>query len=530
MKAASASKSRDASLDMAGPRSRFLPALIFTAGISLADDKAPADPKRAEAPEDKKPKGEEKPKEEKPKETWGSVVIAGTEVKYLVRTGTIPLLKEDGSGERARLFFVYYAVADADGKLLADKQAAKRAITFCFNGGPGSASVWLHFGGLGPQRVELPADGLQPGAGGTVVPNPNSVLDTTDLVFIDPVGTGASRAAKGEKNEQFWGVEEDIESVAEFIRLFTTREHRWPSPKYLCGESYGGTRAAGLADFLQDKHGLYLDGVISLSGVLNFETLWSPTLSHVCFLPGYTATAHFHGKLPPDLQADREKAIAESRAFAQGEYVSALLKGATLPKNERDAVIDKLVRYTGLDRALIEEARMRISPALFFERLLKNEGKIIGRFDARVTAEDADRIDAEPEFDPSYTYIYGPFAAAANGYIRKELGYEFDLPYRVLGGVKWNYSAFAGRYVNMESRLAEAMKVNPRLRLLVCNGLRDLAVPPDAALYSVAQLPIPDSLRKNVRVEFYESGHMMYLNQPDAEKLRQDIVSFVSRR
>jgi carboxypeptidase C (cathepsin A) len=503
-------------------------AFLFAACLPLshAQEKPPEDKKPDAKPEEKK---DDKAKEEKPKESRGSVTIDGTEVKYLAKTGTLPLLKEDGSGERARVFYIYYQAAGADGAPLATKDAARRPITYCFNGGPGSAAVWLHFGGLGPRKVEVDPSGLVPAVRGAVVPNPQSILDVTDLVFIDPVGTGASRAAKGEKPEQFWGVDEDVESVGEFIRLFTTREQRWPSPKYLCGESYGGIRGAGLCDFLQDKHGLFLDGFISVSGVLNFEALWSGTVGLVNFLPAYTATAHYHKKLPPDLQADREKAITEARTFAQGDYARALIQGSALVPAERTRILDQLVRLTALDRELIDRADLRIGSALFFENLLRKEGKIIGRFDARVTAEDFDRLSPGPEFDPSYTGIYGPFAAAANGFIRSELGYEFDLPYKILGGVKWSYASFGGRYVNMEDRLADAMKANPRLRVLACLAWRDLAVPPDSALYSLAHLPIPTSLRKNIRVEYYESGHMMYLYQPDAEKLRRDIVALITK-
>ena len=506
-------------------------AFSFTA---LAQEEArkeePASEKKPETKPDAKAadkKPEEKPKEEKPKETKGAVTIAGTEVKYLAKIGTLPLLKEDGSGEKARVFFVYYAATDAEGKPLATADAAKRPIAFCFNGGPGSSAVWLHFGGVGPKKVELDPSGLQPAPHAAVVPNPNSILDVTDLVFIDPVGTGASRPAKGEKGEQFWSVDGDIESVGEFIRLFATREQRWASPKYLCGESYGGVRGAGLCDFLQSRHGLYLDGFISISGVLNFAALDGNLPGPLCFLPAYTATAHYHGKLPPDLQADRAKAIAESRAFAQGEYALALLRGASLPAAERTRVAEKLARLTGLDRDLIERAHLQVAPGLFFENLLRKEGKIIGRFDGRVTAEDYDRLNTRPEFDPSYTNIYGSFSAAANASIRGEFGYEFDLPYRILGGVNWSYKEFEGESVNVEQRLARAMQNNARLRVLFCCGLRDLAVPADSAIYSIDQLHIPESLRKNIAVEYYESGHMMYLNQPDAEKLRRDIVKFI---
>lgn len=518
---------------------RHISALVLTLAFGFharaaeetpATDKpvAPAEKKPDAKPEEKKP--EEKPKDEKPKESKGAVTIAGKEIKYLAKTGTLPLLKDDGSGEKARVFFVYYAATDAEGKPLAAAGAGSRPITFCFNGGPGSSAVWLHFGGLGPKKIELDPSGLQAAPHAAIVPNPNSILDTTDLVFIDPVGTGASRPSKGEKGEQFWSVDGDIESVGEFIRLFATREQRWASPKYLCGESYGGVRGAGLCDFLQSRHGLYLDGFICVSGVLNFSTIDGNLPGPLCFLPAYTATAHFHGKLPPDLQSDRAKAIAEARAFAQGDYALALLRGASLPAAERTRVAEKLARLTGLDRDLIERAHLTVAPSLFFENLLRKEGKIIGRFDGRVTAEDYDHLNNNPEFDPSYTNIYGSFAAAANASIRGDLGYEFDLPYRILGGVNWSFKEFEGESVSVEQRLARAMKNNSRLRVLFCCGWRDLAVPVDSALYSIDHLRIPDSLRKNIAVEYYESGHMMYLNQPDAEKLRRDIVGFIQAK
>lgn len=509
-------------------------ALSFSA--SAQEKSATEDPTKKPEPEKKeeaKPadkKADDKTKEEKLKESKGEVTIAGQEIKYVAKTGTLPLLKEDGSGERARVFFVYYAAVGADDKPLATADAAKRPITYCFNGGPGSSAVWLHFGGLGPKKVEFDAQGLEPRVRGPVVPNPQSILDVTDLVFIDPVGTGASRPSKGEKGEQFWSVNGDIESIGEFIRSFTTREQRWASPKFLCGESYGGVRGAGLCDFLQSKHGLYLDGFISISGVLNFATLQQDLPGALCFLPAFTATAHYHGKLPPDLQADRTKAITEAREFARGEYASALVRGASLPAADRKRIAEKLARLTSLDRELIERSQLVIDPGVFFENLLRKEGKIIGRFDGRVTSEDFDQLRNQPEFDPSYTNIYGSFAAAANAAIRGELGYEFELPYRILGGVSWSWKDFEGEEVNVEDRLARAMKNNPRLRTLFCLGWRDLAVPLDSALYSIDHLKIPDSLRKNVAVEYYESGHMMYLLQSDAEKLRQDLVKFITAK
>lgn len=501
-------------------------------GVSaLADEKEEAakkaeTEKKEEAKPAEKPK-DEKGKEEKPKESKGSVTIAGQEVKFVAKTGLLPLLKEDGSGERAKVFYVYYQALGADGKPLASADASKRPITFCFNGGPGSSAVWLHFGGLGPRKVEFDPQGLQPAPHASVVPNPNSVLDVTDLVFVDPVGTGASRPSKGEKGDQFWSVNGDIESVGEFIRSITTREQRWASPKYLCGESYGGVRGSGLCESLQSRFGLYVDGFICVSGVVNFENIDGNLQGIVSYLPSFTATAHFHGKLPPDLQADRDKAIAEARTFARGDYALALLKGASLPAAERTRIAEKLARLTGLDRELIERAHLVIQPGVFMENLLRKEGKIIGRFDGRVTSEDYDRLSTHPEFDPSYTNVYGSFAAAANASIRGDLGYEWELPYRILGGVSWSYRDFEGEVVNLEDRLAKALKNNSKLRVLFCLGYRDLAVPMDSTLYTIDHLHIPDTLRSNLTVQYYESGHMMYLNQPDAEKLRKDIVEFI---
>jgi carboxypeptidase C (cathepsin A) len=493
---------------------------------AFAEEPKPA-PEGEKKPPEKKEEKKEEP--EKPKEKPGAVALAGGEVKYIAQTGMLPVFKEDGT-PRANVFYVYYAVTDKDGKRVAGASAVSRPITFCFNGGPGSAAVWLHFGGLGPKRVDLPPDGLNPASVVGITDNPNSILDTTDLVFIDPVGTGISRAAKGEKPEQFFSVDEDIAAIGEFIRLFTTREQRWESPKFLCGESYGVLRASGLVDYLQDTHGMYFQGLVLLSGLVSFQTLSADSgndLPYILALPTLTSTAHYHKKLPPDLQASYDKAMAESRAFATGDYALALLKGATLSADERKRTIAKLARLTGLAPDLIDDADLRISNSLFRERLLRAEGKILGRYDARVTAEDANRISNNPEFDPSFTNVIGPFSAATNAYIRGELGYESDLPYRVLTNLNWNYAGFAGRYASTAGKLAQAMKSNPRLRLLILTGRRDLAVPPDAMHYSIDHLDIPASLRANVKWAEFESGHMMYLLRSDAEKLRTELAAFL---
>lgn len=506
-----------------------LPLLCLAAlsGLLAAQEPVPAEPKPEPPKEEKKEPKRDDAKEAKPKEVSGNLALAGGDFKYIAQTGTMPILKEDG-GVRANVFYIYYAATDATGKRLAAADAAARPITYCFNGGPGAAAVWLHLGGLGPKRVGLAPDGLTPATVTRIVENPNTILNATDLVFIDPVSTGLSRAAKGEKAEQFYGVGEDVESVGEFIRLFTTREQRWLSPKYLCGESYGVIRAAGVADFLQDKHGIYFEGLMLMSGLLNFQTL-SPgaanELPYVLGLPSLTATAYYHKKLTGFASVD--EARTQAKDFAESDYARALLKGDALDDAGRRVIADKLAHFTSLPASQILEQELRISPTYFREKLLFKEHKILGRFDARVTSEDANQSENRPEFDPSFTNIVGAFSATVNAYIRGDLGYESDHPYNVLAQLPWRYNQATNRYLSMEGELGEAMKTNPKMRVLVLVGRCDLAVPQDAMRYSIAHLPIPASLRKNIAVREFESGHMMYLFQPDAEKLRKDLVDFV---
>jgi carboxypeptidase C (cathepsin A) len=508
----------------------FAPHLLAQEGAAASEpEQKPAEAKD-EGKKDPAAKGD-RPKEEKPREKTGKVRLGTAEVSYVAQTGTIPVLKEDGT-VRANVFYVYYAVTDAEGKRASANDPSTRPITFCFNGGPGASAVWLHLGGLGPRRLDFPPEGLTASTVTRVVENPNSILDATDLVFVDPVSTGLSRAAKGEKPEQFYGVEEDIQAAGEFVRLFTTREQRWASPKYLCGESYGVTRVAGLADYLQDKHGMYAEGLMLMSGLLSFQTISADLgndLPFVLFLPTMTATAHYHKKLGPELQPDFARAIQESRAFAQSEYTLALLRGGELPALQRRGIAEKLARFTGLSVEQIEDQDLRIEASFFREMLLRKEGRIIGRFDARVVSEDGDRSKLRPEFDPAYANIVGGFSSAVNAYVRGELGYESDHPYHVLTGLPWRWSSFEGRYVSTEAKLAEAMKTNPRLRVLVMTGYRDLAVPEDSMRYSLAHLPLPPSRRANITWQHYESGHMMYLFRPDAEKLRRDLLEFIRR-
>ncbi len=458
----------------------------------------------------------------KPVLTTNCVTIAGQRVTYVAETGMLPLVKPDGT-LRASVFYVAYTKQG-------ETNASGRPVTFCFNGGPGSASVWLHLGALGPRRVKMNEDGTLPKPPFGLTDNEYSILHVTDLVFIDPVATGFSRPEKDEKTDQFFGQSADIESVGEFIRLWATRHQRWLSPKYLCGESYGVFRAAGLAEHLSSRYGMYLNGLILVSGVLDFATLdegRGNDLPPLVFLSAYTATAYFHKKLPPDLQADLPKARAEAREFIKAEYPSALLQGAALSAEQRSNIVAKLVRLTGLSAQIIEDNDLRVNSSTFRKRLLQDHGLILGRYDARITGRDANPAGRSPRFDPSSAATYGPFAAAMNAYVREELKFEDDLPYEILAGVQpWNYDAH-NSYPSVADRLASVISQNPYLRVLVLGGLRDLACPIDGIRYSIDHLQLDPAYRGNFTYAEYESGHMMYINLPDLRKMQKDLADFI---
>jgi carboxypeptidase C (cathepsin A) len=363
-----------------------------------------------------------------------------------------------------------------------------------------------------------------------MVDNQYSLLNASDLVFIDPVATGFSRPTKDEKADKFFGDAADLDSVGEFIRLWTTRNNRWLSPKYLCGESYGVFRAAGLAEYLRGRYGMYLNGLILASGVLNFATISSDTgndLPYPLILPAYTAAAHFHKKLPPDLQADLDQALAESRKFAGGEYLDALHQGADLPAVERRKVVAELARLTGLKPSVIEDNNLRVDPGVFRKQLLHDEGLILGAYDARLTGRDGNPATPWAEFDPSSAAVMGPFSAAMNAYVRDELKFEDDLPYELLAVVQpWDYGA-RNNYANASDKLASVMNQEPYLKVLVLGGRCDLVCPIDTMRYSIDHLPLAPAYRKNVQFAQFDAGHMMYINLPDLKKMQQVIEKFI---
>jgi carboxypeptidase C (cathepsin A) len=453
-----------------------------------------------------------------------TVTIAGESVKYVAETGMLPVLKEDG-GTIASVFYVAYT-------RLGGKNKAERPVTFCFNGGPGSSSVWLHMGALGPRRVKMNPDGTLPAPPFQMTDNNYSLLNASDLVFIDPVATGFSRPAADKKSNDFFGNNEDLDSVGEFIRLWTTRHDRWLSPKYLCGESYGVFRAAGLADHLRDRYGMYLNGLILVSGVLNFETIADDPgndIPYPLYLPAYTAAAHFHHKLPPDLQNDLDAALAECRTFAKGEYASALQQGSSLSNDEREKVTIELSRLTGLTTNVIMDNNLRIDPDIFRKQLLHDQGLILGAYDSRITGRDDDPPSEYPDFDPSDAAVYGPFAAALNSYVRDELKFEDDLPYEMIAGVQpWNYGA-PNNYPSSAGRLANTMNQNPYMRILVLGGRCDLVCPIDTVRYAIDHMALDPAYRKNITYAQFDAGHMMYINLPDLKKLQKVVEAFITQ-
>jgi carboxypeptidase C (cathepsin A) len=458
----------------------------------------------------------------KPVFTTNNITIAGQRVDYIAETGMLPVLSSTGA-VRASVFYVAYTRTGV-------RNEAARPVTFCFNGGPGSSSVWLHIGALGPRRVKMNEDGTQPPPPARLVDNEYSILDASDLVFIDPVATGFSRPATDEKADNFLGTENDLASVGEFIRLWTTRHDRWLSPKYLCGESYGVFRAAGLADHLSSRYGMYLNGLVLISGVLDFATIYDNPGNDVpypLFLPAYTAAAQFHHKLPPDLQTNLTGALAEARAFAGGEYVEALQQGGALSADERQKVVAELARLTGLNPQIIEDNHLRIDEGVFRRQLLHDQGLILGAYDARITGRDDDPASQSPDFDPSFAATRGAFSAAINSYIRGELKFEDDLPYEVLAGVQpWNYNA-RNTYASVSDRLASVMNQNPYMKILVFGGRCDLVCPIDTMHYALDHMALDPAYRTNITYAQFDSGHMMYVNLPDLKKMHATLEGFL---
>ncbi len=485
---------------------------------------------------EKKEKKDSETDEKKPEipkeqlvESKHKIIIEGKELVYTAKVGTMLIKEEEEEKEpkaKASMFFISYQRDDVI-------EIEKRPITFSFNGGPGSSSVWLHLGVLGPKRVISEANAQPVPPPYKLVENEFSLLDITDLVFIDPVSTGYSRAVPGEKTKQFHEYKKDIESVGEFIRLFTSRFGRWASPKFLIGESYGTTRAAGLAGHLHGKLGMFLNGIMLISSVLNFQTSrFQPgnDLPNLLFLPTYTATAWYHNRLSEDLQSDLSKTLSEVENFVMRDYTLALMQGDNLPEDERSKIIEALTRYTGLSTKYIDGANLRINIHKFVKELLRDNHRTVGRLDSRFTGIDRDDTEATVEFDPSYAVIQGPYTATLNDYVRRDLKFESDLPYEILAPIyqNWKYEDYHNQFLNVAETLRSAISMNPFLKVFVGNGYFDLATPYFATEFTFSHMGLDKSLRANIVMSYYHAGHMMYLHEPSLKQMREDLVKFIN--
>ncbi|MFT3745025.1 MAG: hypothetical protein QM785_12120 [Pyrinomonadaceae bacterium] len=423
----------------------------------------------------------------------------------------------------ARIFYMAYTL---------DNAPAGRPLMFSFNGGPGSASVWLHLGALGPRRIKMMDDGMLPPAPYELEDNQQTWLTETDLVFIDPVGTGYSRAARPDLAAKYFGVNGDIESVGEFIRMYLGRNERWMSPLYTVGESYGTTRAAGLSNWLFE-HGIALNGVALISTVLNFQTIRfanNNDLPLVLILPSYATTAWYHKKLPSSMQSKSVEQVAqEARNFAANEFMPAMLRIDSLTDKERDALATKFSSLTGLNKDYIVQNNFRIELDKFNKELLRSERRTTGRLDSRFKGIDRDAGGEGPDSDPSMNAIRPPYTAAFNQYVRSELGYKTDTEYYILGGgisAPWNYNV-TNQYADTSIPMKDAMAKNPYMKIFVGAGYYDMATPFYAAEYTISALNLDPSLKKNISWSYYEAGHMMYIEKKSLKKLHDDAAAFI---
>ena len=459
--------------------------------------------------------------------THHQITVDGRLLKYTATAGRLPIKRGDGKIE-AEMFFVAYA--------LEGQTANSRPLTFAFNGGPGSASIWLHMGALGPKRVVLNPDGFLPPAPYRISDNPYTLLDKSDLVLVDAIGTGFSRAGSVAESKKFWGVKGDIEAFSEFIRLYLSRYERWGSPLYLFGESYGTTRAAGIAGYLAEQ-GISFNGITLLSTALSFQTLEdnkSNDLPYILLVPTFTMIAGYHHKLAQDLSSDLPKARQESEQFASGEYAAALSKGDALSAGERQKAIDDMARYTGLTKDVIDQANLRIDVPKFTHYLLIDQKLRVGRLDGRFTGPDPEGLLDTPFYDPTEAGIQSPFTTVFNNYVRSELGYKIDMPYYTFAPHSdaddwWNWGSGIQGFPDTAAALRKAIVRNPYLKVLVMEGYYDLATPYFAANYTMDHLDLGGKYRQNISFATYESGHMVYLATDSLKKMKNDQATFVQQ-
>jgi carboxypeptidase C (cathepsin A) len=492
-----------------------------------------ADTTPEEAPEKTTPEIKELPAE--PADdivtTQHTLTVKRKTLSYTAKAGRIVLRKEvvkDGKSEgfkaKAEVFVTSYTLDDAE--------PGSRPVTFAFNGGPGSSSLWLHLGLLGPRRVlSGDVDQPEPPPYG-LADNPETLLVHSDLVFIDPVSTGYSRAAEGGETKDFHGFQGDIESVGEVIRLWVSRHERWLSPKFLAGESYGTLRAAGLAAHLQDRHGLYLNGLLLISSVLDLGTLQfseGNDLPYSLYVPTYAAIAHYHGRHG---ERPLDDVLADAEDFAAKDLPWALARGARLSTRDRAEAVATLASLTGLSESYVDRVNLRIEHVRFFTELLRDRGLTVGRMDGRFTTWEPDGGREHMSDDPSISRVIGAYSAAFNHYVRAELGYENDLPYEIIHEdtfKAWSYKEFEGRSISVVDAVSAAMRANPHLKVHVAFGHYDGATAYFAAEHVLAHLQIPEELRENIDTAYYPAGHMMYVHEPTRVQQSKDLAKFVKK-
>ncbi len=481
-------------------------------------------------PEHATPPGESKElhfdmTEPQPAVTHHQIQVGGRTLHYTATVAYLPI--KDAAGKtQALMFYVAYTL---DGT-----NAGERPLTFAFNGGPGSASIWLHMGVLGPRKVVLEKEGFLPAAPYRIEDNASTLLDKSDLVLVDAIGTGFSRPADVPKGKKFWGVKGDIESFGEFIRLYITRNERWSSPLFLLGESYGTTRAAGISGYLSD-HGISFNGIVLLSTVLAFQTLeFNKTNDqpYALIVPSYAMIAAYHHKLAPELAGNLENLRKEVEHWVANDYTLSLAKGDSLTPAERQDVIDHLARYTGLSKEFIDQTNLRIDVRGFTHHLLADQKLRVGRLDGRFTGPDPLGYEGTPFYDPTIT-IQPPFTSVFNDYVRRELGYKTDMPYYVMAhdawgrAFEWNWGSGIEGFPDTAIALREAMVKNRHLKVLVIEGYYDLATPYYAANYSMDHLDLPAGYRKNISYTTDASGHMVYLDSASLVKMKSDVAAFI---
>jgi len=515
--------------EMNGLSAAFLAALVSAILASGQVQPRRDHPNAAATPPVETPAPPAKPTEaadEKPVITHHKITVRGKFLAYTASAAFLPI-KDDQDHVEARMFYVAYTL---------DGSPSRRPLTFAFNGGPGSATIWLHMGCFGPKRVKMRPNGFMPPPPFEWEDNQNTILDKSDIVFVDAIGTGYSRAITPELGKKFWSVSGDIAAFGEFIRLFLQKNSRWTSPVYLAGESYGTTRAAGLAGYLVD-HGIALNGIVLISTILNFETVSFGTgndLPYILYLPTYAATAAFHRKLAPDLPTDLEALRAEVEKWAAGEYTVALQQGDALDAGTRQSVIDHLARYTGLSKQYIARCNLRVDLSHFDTELLREDTKIVGRLDGRFTAFNETATQQTPEFDPSEAAIRPPYTAVFGDYVKQELGFPSDATYYVLGGGvgHWDFdNGSSGRsgFADTSQALRRAFAKNPFLQVYIAEGFYDAATPYFAAEYTFNHMGLAPEAHKNITRGHFKAGHMIYIDNDSMAKLKQDVDALFDR-